>query len=295
MRKYNYSDNFDLLTIRHEYLKNIDHVEEIYIKKFDKIVKITASMMYNKLRPNFDKVGFDYNDVVSISLIYLVGYLSNYGFKYHQSSLDKFVTKFSKTHDRLPNDYEISKAERNEVINFIRQKLQHCADTCARKARNITVGRDVVRHYAKTSASRDVHEDLILEDCKGNGYRKVTAKELKEASKKAKDDKSKVIYDKNGFEIFTIQKLNQGLDVRDYLQIVEGYDTIFMSNPESYLIKLEDQAQDEEFSKKFNGLRQSDKINVLQNFINKNKKDSSLKEEIVKARKMLKKHSFWYG
>lgn len=195
----------------------------------------------------------------------------------------------------MPTEEELNNAERNEVIIFIRQKLQHCADTCARKARNITVGCDVTRHFAKTGRSKDVHEDLILEDYKSNGYRKVTAKEFKEAKQRAKEAQQETLTDKNGHEIFTIQKLNQGLEAQDYLQIIESYDTIFMSNPESYLIKLEEQAQDELNLSKFNELRQSDKIETLKNFIKENKGNSSMKTELGSARKLLKKHSFWYG
>lgn len=295
MRKYNYSDHFDLLTIRHEYLKNAQNVEEAYIKKFEKVVYYTSKIMYNKLHQSFDKVGFDYNDIVSLSFMYLVGYLANYGFQYHQSSLDRFVNKFTKTHDRHPNEAEIAKAERNEAINFMRQKLQHCADTCRRKARNITVGCDVVKHFAKTEATKEAHEDVILDDYKSHGYRKVTAKELKAAQQRSKEKNQKIMTDENGFEIFTIQKFNNGLHVEDYLQMVVDHDTIFNGTPESYLIKLEEEVQDGLNLEKFNSLRQSDKISVLKKFINSNKGNVTLKEEMTSARKLLKKHSFWYG
>jgi hypothetical protein len=295
MKRRSYKDDFEMVTLRHEYLKNIHNVDPKEIEKWKKYVNITAYQIYNKYRHNFEKVSFDIEDVISIAQVYLVGYLSNYGFKTNPDSVSKFVKKFVTTNKRMPNEAELYKAERNEIINFLRQKISYCSGICGRKARNITVGTDIKKRFAKTPMAIDVNHELILEDHTKYGYRKVTAKEWKEISKNPCQKSKEAPTDKNGFEVITIEKFNTGITYQDYSDIVKSYDTIHSTNPEDFLIKLEDERTFDKTLSLFYDLTQTEKIKSLKVFIKNNTGNKILKKELMLAKKMLLKHSFWYG
>lgn len=293
--KYNYEDHFELLTMRHEFLKNIENVDQEDLKNLEHIAHRTAQLMYDKLWPNYSKVGFSLDDIKSLSTIYLLGYLSNYGFSNNEESKEKFINKFTKTHSRMPTKEEVLKAQRNEVISFIRQKLQHCSVLCARKARSITVGRDKTTYFAKTKDVIPTNDYNILKNASKYNYRKATQKEYIEAKKKARKEKKNKIEDVDGFELFFIQELNQGIDRDDYVRITQVTQNEYNSTPEAYLVKVEEDRNFDNNLNSFNSTLQSEKIKILSDFIESKKSDKLYSKEVVGAKKLIKKYSFWYG
>ena len=122
-RTMSYEEDFEMLTLRHEYLKKIPNPELIDIKPFRYLAKVTARIMYDKCKANFEKVGFDVSDIESISNVYLFAYLGVYSFEVNPPSKERFVKSFQDRNGRDPDAKDIEKAEKNTIINFLRQKL----------------------------------------------------------------------------------------------------------------------------------------------------------------------------
>lgn len=282
-KRFNFRDDFEMLYLRHEYLARAGKLDQTLIKKYAGIVHTTAKIMFQRLT-NFEKVGFAEEDVVAIANIYMLSYMALYSIQNNVREMDNLLAK--KRIDFLPES-EIIRIDRNRLINFLRQRLHHCGTLCARKARNITVGSDRRGIFAETENSTSVSKELVLEDYKKYGYRKATQKEYKEAIIKAKANKESDLIDKNGFKIFKIERLNDGLSEEDYRVLSEANKGIFYHSPDIALQMMEDELALEGFKRKFESMKKGERNKVLSSFIDKNKGDKSLKKELRLAKRVL--------
>lgn len=290
-KKYNYKDNFEMLYLRHEYITKDKKMEGKYVKEYAPIVHTTAKIMYDKLYPNFNKVGFDLEDIIGITNIYMLGYMGQYSLKNNPKEYDRYVQKYKERYgfDTEPTEKEIEKSERNHLINFLRQRLQHCSTICARKARNITVGKDRRGIFAETPNSTETCQENILNEWNDYGYRKVTKKEFKQAKKEARKVGSKELFDNKGYRMFEIEILNGGISHEDYSLIFKSTQhNKFLMTPETRLIHKEENKIFENNMERFNKLSNLAKRRKLIQFIRKNKDNKLLKKELTLARKMIK-------
>lgn len=288
-KKYNYKDDFEMIYLRHEYITEDKNMNNEHVKKYEHIIKNTARIMYDKLYPNFNKVSFDLDDLIAITSVYLLGYMNNYSIYDNKKEATKWINAFKQRMNREPIEEEKERSERNRIINFLRQRIQHCSLVCARKARNITVGKDRRRYFAETANSRHAAEEDIIDNYKKYGYRLITIKEFKSAKKKAKEKGQKEFFDKDGYRIFQIELLNNGIVKDDYVSLFN--DSSFRSYHRSPEEELHCRQRDIELEKnrvRFNKLSDKNKRQYLTSFIENNKSNKHLKVELKTARKILK-------
>lgn len=288
-KRLNFKDDFELLYLRHEYIEKArslgKQLDSSMVQKYAGIVHTTAKIMFSKLKSNFQKVGFDEDDFVAITNMYMLSYMALYSIQTNKEELDSFLTKVG---NPSMSEAEILRADRNRLINFLRQKLYHCSALFARKARNIIVGEDKRGFFASTADSVDVPFDMLIEDHKKYGYRKLTSKEFKKSKEDSVLNKTPDMTDKDGFKVFQVELLNQGLSKNDYELIMEGNKGMFYHPPDVTLQMAEEEAALEAFKLKFQGLPQDKKRRVLTAFIRNNKDNKHLKDELKLARKLLK-------
>jgi hypothetical protein len=288
MKKYNFNDDFENIYLRHEFLKKIKEVNVKDIKKFNGIINATAYLMHNKYKFNFDKVGFDVDDIVSISKIYAIGYLNSYSLNNNPIQMDKFVNKYKNLYNKIPSQSQIEATERNQLINFLRQKLHHCSVVCNRKAKNIIVDKDIHIIVAKTDKSIPVCDNIIATNYKKFGYRKVTRKEFEKAKLRAIQNKTQDLTDDKGFKIIEIDIKSKMITSDEYQRIINKTD-IYNNNPEEYFINAENNKELTYYKQKFNNLEYNQKRGILLRFIKDNRNTPRLKKEVYTARQMLKK------
>lgn len=290
MRK-NYEDHFEDVYLRHEYITRCKKLDGRFVDEYAPIVNTTARLMYEKLYPNFNKVGFDLDDIVSITNVYMLSYMGLYSLRFNKKARDKYILKYRNYKDRngrKPTEKEIYAKDKNNLINFLRQRLQHCQTVCARKARNITVGEDRRGYYAFTKDAVAAANESIIENHKKFGYRKLTLKEYKECKEKAKQLGDSVVTDKDGFKVLDIQILNAGIGYKDYTEIIQSHASKFTMDPEEMFIDAEDEVQAAGFKKRFQSMTPTVRRKTLKSFIAGNKDNKYMKEELSYARKILR-------
>ena len=287
MKKYNYRDDFEMIYLRHEYITKCE-LNGDYVAEYEGIVNTTARIMYDKLYPNFNKVGFDRDDIVAITNVYMLGYMGLYSIRKDIPARDNFIERFNKINDRNPTDEEIYKKDRNNMINFLRQRLQHCSTICARKARNITVGKDRRGIFAETKDSLEASEESVLNDYGKFGYRKVTKAEFRESENRSKKKGFVDVLDKDGFKIFKVEMLNNGIKYDEYSLLFGSDKTPFLMSPEENMLFAESNQNLEGYKDEFSALDGVVKRRKLNRFIEKNKGNKHLKKELGLARKWLK-------
>lgn len=287
-KRLNFNDDFELLYLRHEYIEKArklgKELDPSLVQRYAGIVHTTAKIMFSKLKPNFQKCGFDEDDFVAITNMYMLAYMALYSIQTNPDEMNDVLRKRGKL-----DESEVLRIDRNRLINFLRQRLYHCSTLFARKARNITVGEDKRGFYAETEKSKDVPKDLLLTSYKKFGYRKLTLKEFKEAQKQARSEGTPDLKDKKGFKVIKVEQLNQGLSEYDFQLLSEDEKGTFYSPPDVVLQKAEEDIAMEANTIKFQNMGQSEKRDVLETFIYENEDDKSLKNEIKLAKKLLAK------
>ncbi len=285
-KRLNFNDDFELLYLRHEYIERAKklgkELDPSLVKRYAGIVHTTAKIMFSKLKPNFQKVGFDEEDFVAITNMYMLSYMALYSIQTNPEEMDNIIAKKGQL-----SESEILRIDRNRLINFLRQRLYHCSTLFARKARNITVGEDKRGFFAETEKSQEVPGDLLLKGYKKFGYRKLTLKEFKEAQRAAKEQGSQELKDKNGFKVIKVEQLNQGLSEYDFQLLSQNEKGAFYNPPDVILQNNEDEIAMEAFKIKFQNLDQDGKRELLITFIENNSGDKSLKDEVKLAKKLL--------
>lgn len=288
-KRYTYQDDFEMLMVRHEYISKVKNPDPQWVKTWEPIVHKTAMIMYNKLKPNFSKVGYELDDVVSITNCYMIGYMGLYSLERNEKSRQKIVDSFNNRLKRDPTDAELLRKERTNLISFLRQRLQHASVLCSRKARNITVGNDKRAIYAFTKDSVPASNELIYEKGVKLGYRKVTKEELKGIKLKARIERSKELRDEFGFPIIQVELLNDGITETDYRGLfISDQEDFYHKSPEESILIEEKNRDLSLIMKEFGELDLKEKKITLNLFIKAYKKNKKYKEEVSTARQMIK-------
>lgn len=292
----NYKDSFESLYLRHDYLKRIKEFDESELKQYEVIVKATSALMYEKYKITYNKASFYYDDIVNIGRVYLYAYLGLYSLKSNPTKLADFKEEFKKRKGMSPTEDEVVRYERNNIINFLRQKFSVCSISCDRKSRNIVVGKSETKAFAFTDNSIPASNDLIIEDPKLFGYRVVKKEEMKEIKKIRKNSKQEM-KDKSGFKVFEIEMLSQipiSLDAKiktedgSELYISDNIDIGFTPSVESSFMAMEDDMALTSHLVRYESMNTSKKKDLLRNFINHNSNQRYFKNEIKIAKKLLK-------
>jgi hypothetical protein len=288
-KRLNFNDDFEVIYLRHEYIELANKLglkmDTSYIKKHENIVKITAKIMYSKLRSTLQKVGFDEDDLASLTNIYMLYYMTLYSLQTNKKNLETFLN----TRGSNVSQSEIDRADRNRLIAFLRQKLYHCSVVFARKARNIAVGAEKKGFFAETKNTRSASADLILEDHKEYGYRKVTVKEYKNIQENARKSNSADLFDKNGFKVLKVEQYNSGLKLEDAQTLFNDNGGEFYKQPDTIMQNREEESSLEKFKLQFQKSNQEDKKKILKRFIRRNSDNKIYKDEVRLAKKLIKK------
>lgn len=290
MSRNSMEEDFEGVYLRHDYIKRAikknGKLDGKYVKIYEPIVVSTARIMYEKLYHNFMKVGFELEDVIATTNMYMLVYIGIYSIENNSEEKEKMVKKFIDERGREPTEKEIKRRDRNRLINFLRQRLQHCGLIFSRKARNITVGIDKRYIFAETSESIPATHEAILNNHKKYKYRKVTTTEFKEILKNNNPYNYDNLYDKHGYKVIYIERLNNGISNADYITMT-NLDIVKNNNPEEILINAEHNKHMSILLEKFNLLDENKKIKILKKFVSQNKGKRALKNEIKLAKKIL--------
>lgn len=262
MTRYTYQNDFEMIYLRHDYVKRSD-IDPQYIKDFSDIIKKTSHIMFRKFNQSFTKIGFEVEDIESIASMYTMCYFSLY------NSDDKPMMK-----------------QKSHLVNFLRQKLQYCALCCDRKLKNIVVSKNSSSYFAETEFSVEASEENILSNHIGLGYREVSVKEYKQARKRA--GYSQTLYDENGFKIIEIVEHTSSISELDYKLISGHFGRDMYQTPEDIVTEVQSNREFEINLQKFNEYDSKKKRSVLRGFIKQNKDNPKYKTELTAARKMLK-------
>lgn len=292
----NYKDSFEDLYLRHDYLRRITDIDEQALEKYNLIVLQTAKIMYSKMRLTFNKVGFYYDDIVSITRVYTAIFVGLHTFEKEPDKLTKFKLEYFDKHSTIPTPEVIAKRERNNLISFLRQKLQTCALSCKRKARNIVGMRETKILFAYTANSTPTNKEAIMAEPELFGYRKIYKEEEVEIRKRFKA--TKILTDKLGFQVIEIEVPSSlpssiiydgsedGFE-SDFTLTADKIEALTSESTEEFLIEIEDTHLLERYKTRFAGMSLETRHALLTKFVTENKSNPLLRNEVKVARRLI--------
>ena len=281
IKKNSYLEDFEGLIIRNDYLKRASFDKNSFIE-FKNLSKITAEYMFFKYSTFYSRISYYQDDVEQLCNCYLISYISLYSFRFNTDLKDKFIAKYTKQNDEDPTKEILAKEDRNRAIMFMRQQCNNSITVVNRKSRNIIADKDNFYYFAMTQNSLPISKvENLIKDSKKYNYRKITLKEYKMLQKQ--QGKKDNIVDLDGFKVILVRKL------ADSMFIYEDYDYIEDNkySPETILGRIEEEMS---FNQHINDFEfMENKALKLNSFIEKHKKDVKYKDEVMAAKKILKK------
>lgn len=280
-----FTEDFDNLLIRHDYLKRIPDLDKFspYVIKYSTVAKNTSYRMYYKHKYNFEKVGIDLEDLEALSNIYILSYMGLYSIKYHPEKYEKVVNNYKKRKGSDPTEQFLENYEKNCLINFIRQRIKHACTLCERKSRNIIGSKGIQMTLAETKESIRADKEILQKNYQKYNYRKVPRKELEEIKK---NSITRELYDKDGYRVIEIETYSRSMDSSECSNVFNYQDR----NPEQLLIDAIDTAEQESNISDFHNTSDEEKIKRLKKFIRKNRQNPSLNKEKLLARKIVQNY-----
>jgi len=272
--KYNFNDHFEMLYLRHDYVKRCKNINKMDIRPFNGVIQKTAKMFFYRNERLLTEVGMSVEDVASVTSLYAAVFLDLYSMENNKEKKEAFLNK---------NKTEVLVKDKSNMVNFLRQKLTHFITVCQRKSRNITGVRTDTTAFAATKNSVPGDYVEIKNNHKALGYRKVGREEFKNIKKNSPLNN---LVDDSGFEVVVNTRQKEKLGTHDY-RLITSYNSNNRT-PEDSVILAEEEAKIGMDMSRFQHLDTKKKKNILRNFINKQSDNSQYKEEVATAKKMLK-------
>ena len=294
-KQYSYRDDFERIYLRHDILDKCKDLNPKYIVEFKNIIEITSKLIYSRFLNSYNRVNFDYDDVLSIANLYALYYMNLYSTRDNAELRQKMIQKYTDRHHKKPSDAKIHMCDRNNLIRFLRQRLRYLAILCDRKGKNILPQSSKEGYFIPLENAKIVSKYLIMEDPEKYGYKKIRIQDYLEAQRYSKQMGFSDIQTKDGSTVFVIENKDRPFSHKDYLSVFAQSQNEYTNNPEHHLINLQSQKEKAEKNKtkllrsKFKLTSDSDKLTVLTQFINQHKNDSRLYKELKLARKWVSK------
>lgn len=288
-KKIHSKDEFELCYIRHQYLRRVTYnPSEKEMEPYMAIVKHMAYNTFNMYRNLFALVGFDLIDVINIGRIHLVSFLGLFSLEKMEKKYKEFVLLYKKLNGIKPDKDVIQNKNKANLTMFLKQRMEDVVRVCRQKAKNIK-GMAVEEAYAYYGTKKPPkNHRLLLEDNEKYGFKKIDFSSFKSIRKKLNKIDQKM-FKFSGYWYVCVPLEHRNLTLLDLSCAgLDPHDSIHNMNPEQILFYKH---EEEYFNKKkaeFDVQSDDMKIDIMKQFIQKNKKNPTFKEEIKLAKKFIK-------
>lgn len=288
-KKIHCKDEFELCYIRHQYFRRtIINPSEEEMAPYIAIVENIAKNNFYTYRNIFALVGFEYEDIVNIGKIHIVSYLGLFSMERMPEKYEEFVNVFAEKNESQPSEEDFLNKNKANFTEFLKQRMQDLVRVCKQKGRNIK-GLPTEEFFAFSGKSKPpkVLRNLV-KNYEKYGYKKIDAAVFKSIRKKAKAQEERV-FKFNDLWYVCVPVDQKLLGLEDFSGAgLDPYDNIHNMSPERLFFSQEEENFWEEKQKEFKNYPVRKRIRMVKTFIENNKGNVDLKEEIKAARNLLK-------
>lgn len=288
-KKIHSKNEFELCYLRHRYLKKVkENPTNDDMRPYKGIASHMAKNTFYTYRNLLSMVGFELDDVINIANVHLVSFLGLFSLdkmpEKYREFVDAHYIKFSKD----PQEGDITNKNRANCTIFLKQRMEDLIRVCRQKARNIKglPSEEFFFYYGPKRPPRILRN--LIDNHEKFGFRKLDTAVYKSIKKKIKTEDCPVFkFDNNYYVAVPVeQKILSLSDISG--AGLDPYDNQHNMTPEQMLFASEDKTVWEKKREEFDRKGKFHKMQIVKNFIEKNKKRPEYKEEIKAARKLLK-------
>jgi hypothetical protein len=287
--KIHSKDEFELCYLRHQYLRKTDsNPTQEEMKPFLAIAQHMAKNTYYTYKGLLGIVGFELDDIVSIAQIHLVSFLGLFSLDKMPEKYKEFVANFFINNGKDPSEWNTLDKNRANCTIFIKQRMEDLVRVCRQKARNIKglPSEEYYFYYGQASPPPFLRD--LIGAHERYGYKKLDVAVYKTIKKRVKVDDSPV-FRFNGNYYIAVPIEHKSLSLSDFTSAgLDPHDNIHNMSPEQVFFEAEERANWERRQEEFDNKPKNSKAAMIRNFIEKNKENTKMKEELKVARKLLK-------
>jgi hypothetical protein len=292
-RKIHSKNEFELCYMRHQYFRKVTYnPSETEMAPYKRIAENSARNTFYTYRYLFSTVGMELDDLVSIAKIHLVNFLGLFaidGSKYSKR-LYEFFVKFQKKHDgKFPKAKDVLNKNKADYTLFMKQRMTDLVRISQQKAKNIKGSR--VDEYIPFYGNNPPPDDLqkLLEDNESYGFRRLDTVAYK-AAKKKMNAKTGEHFKFAGSWYVAVPLVHRNLTILDFAGAgYDPYESNQHKNPEQLFLQRESDIRFDKRMKMFKNYSKEKRIELIQKFVSENSSNTRLSQELVTAKKMLKK------
>lgn len=263
-----YKEDFEATVLRWRSVARSNWVNSNLIKEFENFATKEAERCYAKFRLAFDSGGYNQDDVIGLSKVYLMNYLGNNSLMLNP---DKAEKELKKIRDKTPEG--LFKKDISNMHLSIRQRLCDAARLCTLKSQNF-YAKEFDKKYFKGTTDIFMEDDEFLKQSSRLGFTPIPQSEYKEARRQAKT-RDRNFLGNDGF----FYKIVTSMPTSAHIY---SPDTV----PDRELEVVDRFIENEIVS--FEQKKPSQKLKILKNFVKLNQGNPRFRVEIREAKKQIK-------
>jgi hypothetical protein len=287
-KKVSHRSDFELCYLRHQYIRKAKHNPTIgEMKPYTWIARHVARNTYDVYRVLLRMVGFEYEDVVNIANIHLVSFLGLFTLEQTPEKYEAFVNSYYLNNFKKPEEKHVMDKNKANCTMFLKQRMEDLIRVCRQKARNIKgLPAEEFFFYCGPNKPPKIRRKLIVE-YERLGFRKIDSGTYKAIKRRSKSDTNSFTFDGKYYVAVSVDQKSLGIEDLAGAGI-DPYDSIHNMSPERILTEKQTETEWEKKRESFKSQPETYKVMVIEKFIEVNKRNRKLKEEVKTAKKLLK-------
>lgn len=287
--KIHSKNEFELCYLRHKYFRKVKfNPTKEQMLPFSHISNRLARNTFFRYQPLFHEVGFEFEDVLNIANVHLVSFLGLFSLEKMPDKYKEFTKTFKKIQEKDPENQDILDKNQANFTLFLKQRMDDVVRICKQKAKNIKGLLYEEHTYYRGPKKPPKNMNSFVKNYEKFGFKKIDYTTFKSARKKVGLINTLIFsFNKNYYVAVPIKKKN--LNLNDFCGAnLDPYDNIHNMNPENLYLHSEENNNWKSKLEEFNNKNNNIKINIIRNFISKNKNNKNFTSEIKIAKSMLK-------
>jgi hypothetical protein len=195
--KFTAEDEYELVYMRHRYLRRSPNPEPARMAMFEKTARIIARKAAHWGDYVFGVNGQDEQDLLNVARVHVVSYLGQFGLREHPEKLEKFRADFAKKKEKAlkkkglpftqrdlqPTEAEIDKKDSDSCASFLWQRLEEWGKIASGKNKNIRGTYSTTAYFRAPAGIDDsrVTDQMLLDSAEVFGFARVFKKDFEEA------------------------------------------------------------------------------------------------------------------
>lgn len=181
------SDAFELIYLRHDYLRKVGNPAPGRLEEFEDIVTNMSKLFFAKNQAHVKMIGMELEDIQNIFRVFVVSFIGMSGLYENPDKMSNFVKLHKKRfgQESEPTKQDVFVKERYDLSRFLRQRMKNLIDKFknSKKAKSITGYIREKTCIVANKKAQGVEGLSSLEDYKKHGYSKISKKKyLQEVS-----------------------------------------------------------------------------------------------------------------